>query len=210
VVGIYDAHHARVQFANSHHLTVNGLGPDLKFLAGSDTFTVPRPHANGRYTIIYTDEHGQQTSFIVLAPARDLAITSPAAHTRIPIPLPGAQVAMEYSLPYPASSAIAGPPIQTRVDAGVEGHCNAGRPDGIPTSALSCINVDSGQQDGTGCALISDTRGPQGSGYGFDNLAAGPGELYVDMTVTATFPQSGFASVSLYLRDVATLPITWV
>ncbi|HEV2236578.1 MAG TPA: hypothetical protein VGR57_07940 [Ktedonobacterales bacterium] len=209
VVAVHDAQHATVEFTNHQRLTVNGKDRDPSLLGGN-SYTIPRPPAGGSYTIAYTDENGHQTSVIVPAPARTLAITSPAAHAQIPIPQVGAQLDVQYAVPYPAPSALAQAPFRTQVDAGVEGRCKVGRPDGIATSALSCINVGSAQVDASGDAVISDTGVAPGMGFGFDNLAAGPGELYVQMSVAGTLPQSGFGSVLLTLDDVASLPITWV
>ena len=179
-------------------------------LFGGYSFTVPRPPTEGSYTIVYTDEGGHQTTVVVPAPARDLTITSPAADAQLPIPLPGAQLVARYTIPFPATSPLSQPRFSTDVFVGVEGPCKAGRSDGTPASAPSCINIGSAQQAPTGSAVISDTGVAPGFGHGFDNLAAGPGEMYVNMSVAGDLPSSGFASVHVSFDDVASIPITWV
>ena len=209
LVGIHDAHQARVELANHQRLTINGRDKDPS-LFGGYSFTVPRPPAEGSYTIVYTDEGGHQTTVVVPAPARDLTITSPAADAQLPIPLPGAQLVAQYTIPFPATSPLSQPRFSTDVFVGVEGPCKAGRPDGTPASTPSCINIGSAQQAPTGSAVISDTGVAPGFGYGFDNLAAGPGEMYVNMSVAGDLPSSGFASVHVSFDDVTSIPITWV
>jgi hypothetical protein len=202
----------RVALAGNQRLTVNGQAADpspLIGLGGSYHFTVSRSSAGGEYTIVYTDERGQQTSVVVPAPQHDLTITSPAAHAQIPIPAPGAPLALRYTAPelFPATSPLAKDPYR-QIDAGVEGHCRASRPDGISASAPSCINFGSTQPDESGVAVISDTGAlPE---YGFGNLAPGAGKLYVRVDVNGAMPPAGFASVWLMITDVVDIPITWV
>ncbi|HEX6800350.1 MAG TPA: hypothetical protein VF116_21740 [Ktedonobacterales bacterium] len=209
LVRIHDAQQAAVELTNHQRLTVNGRDRDPSLLGGY-SFTVPRPPPEGRYTIVYTDEGGHQASVVVPAPPRDLTITSPAAHAQVPIPQSRGQLAVRYAIPFPSTSPLSQRPFSTGVFAGVEGPCKAGRPDGIPASALSCINVGSAQQATTGNAVISDTGVVPGMGLGFDNLASGPGEMYVHMTVAGDLLSSGFASVQVSFDDVATIPIMWV
>lgn len=209
LVGIHDAQQATVELTNHQRLTVNGRDRDPSLLGGY-SFTVPRPPPEGRYTIVYTDEGGHQTSVSVPAPPRDLTITSPAARAQVPIPRPRGQLAVRYAIPFPPPSPLSQRPFSTDVYAGVEGACKAERPDGIPASALSCINVGSAQQVATGNAVISDSEVASGMGYGFDNLASGPGEMYVHMTVAGDLLSSGFAAVHVSFDDVSTIPIVWV
>jgi hypothetical protein len=202
----------RVALADNQRLTVNGRAPDtppLIRLGASYRFTVPRSSTGGEYTIVYTDERGQQTSVVVPAPQRDLAITAPTAHAQVPIPAPGSTLALRYTAPelFPATSPLA-KGLYRQIDAGVEGHCRASRPDGIPVSAPSCISLGSTQPDESGVAVISDTGAlPE---YGFGNLEPGAGKLYVRVDVNGAMPPAGFASVWLMVTDVVDIPITWV
>ncbi|HEY7093696.1 MAG TPA: hypothetical protein VH393_10975 [Ktedonobacterales bacterium] len=202
----------RVALADNQRLTVNGRAPDsppLIRLGASYRFTVPRSSTGGEYTFVYTDERGQQTSVVVPTPQHDLTITSPAAHAQVPIPTPGAPLALRYTAPelFPATARPPNSPY-TRIEAGAEGHCQAARPDGISASAPSCINFGSTQSDESGAAVISDTGAlPE---YGFINLAPGAGELYVRVDVYGYLPPAGFVSVLLSVTDIASIPITWV
>ncbi|HEX8033761.1 MAG TPA: hypothetical protein VF510_07935 [Ktedonobacterales bacterium] len=203
-----------VELTGKQHLTVNGRNEDSSPLGGilghsASRFTVPRASAGGEYTVVYTDERGQQTSVVVPAPQRDLTITSPTAHAQIPIPQPGGQVAVQYTDPslFPRTSPLSRPPSM-QVDAGAEGHCRVARRDGISASAPSCISFITSQPDETGNAVISDKNGlPE---YGFGNLAPGPGLLYARVDVYGNLPPAGFASVLMSSTDIASIPITWV
>jgi hypothetical protein len=202
----------RVALSGNQRLTVNGRAPDFSPLVGvggAYRFTVPRSSTGGEYTIVYTDERGQQTSVVVPAPQHDLTITAPAAHAQVPIPAPGAPLTLRYTAPelFPATARPPNFPY-TRIDAGVEGHCRASRPDGISASVPSCISLGSTQPDESGVAVISDTGAlPE---YGFSNLAPGAGKLYVRVDVNGEMPPAGFVSVLLMVSDVVDIPITWV
>lgn len=210
-VTLVTAHNAQLILADHQHLTVNGQAADqtLIRLGGAYRFTVPRSPSGGEYTIVYTDERGQQTNVVVPAPQRDLTLTAPAAHTRLPIPAPGERLTLRYTGPelFPSTSPLAHPPL-TEIYAGAEGPCRAARRDGISASAYSCIHVSSAQPDESGSAVISDTDGLPESGFG--NLAPGAGELYVRMDVNGELPSAGFASVWLRDTDVASIPVTWI
>jgi hypothetical protein len=210
-VTLETAQNAQLILADNQRVTVNGQAADpaLIHLGGAYRFTVPRSPSGGEYTIVYTDERGQQTSVVVPAPQRDLTLTAPAAHARLPIPAPGEQLTLRYAAPelFPSTSPLAHP-SQTEIYAGAEGPCRAARSDGISASALSCIHIASTQPEESGSAVISDTDGlPE---YGFGNLAPGAGELYVRIDVNGELPSAGFASVWLRDTDVASIPITWV
>lgn len=202
----------RVQLDDNQHLTVNDKTVDASAVSlgcCAYRFTVPRPPAGGKYTVVYTDERGQQTSVVVPAPQRDLMITSPAAHAQIAIPNPGGQVAVQYTVPslFPPTSPLSRFP-STQIHAGAEGHCRVETSPGIVASAPSCINVGSAQPDETGSAVISDTHALPGDGFG--NLAPGPGDLYVGVNVHGNLPPAGFASVLISFTDTVYIPITWV
>ncbi|HEX8033765.1 MAG TPA: hypothetical protein VF510_07955 [Ktedonobacterales bacterium] len=203
----------QIQLADNQHLTVNGQTVDASSSVPLDCcgyrFTVPRPPAGGKYTAVYTDERGQQTTVVVPAPQRDLTITSPTAHAQIAIPNPGGQVAVQYTVPslFPSISPLSRFP-STQIHAGAEGHCRVATSPGIVASAPSCINVGSAQPDETGSAVISDTHALPGDGFG--NLAPGPGDLYVGVNVHGNLPPAGFASVLISFTDTVYIPITWV
>ncbi|MGZ6363984.1 MAG: hypothetical protein ACXWP0_20105, partial [Ktedonobacterales bacterium] len=195
-------------------LTVNDRNEDSSPLGGilghsASRFTVPRAPAGGKYTIVYTDERGQQTSVVVPAPQRDLTITSPAAHAQLAIPQPGGQIAVQYTDPslFPPTSPLSRPPSM-QVDAGANGHCRVAKSNGTPTSAPNCSSAISSQPGEPGSVIISDTGELPENGFG--NLAPGPGDLYVVVTVSARLPSTGFASVDMSGFGVATIPITWV
>jgi hypothetical protein len=204
------AQNARLILTDDQRLTVNGQAADpspLVRLGGAYHFTVPRAPTGSEYTIVYTDERGRQTGVVVPTPQHDLTITSPAAHAQVPIPAPGAPLALRYTPPelFPATARPPNSPY-TRIEAGAEGHCQAARPDG--TSAPTCINFGSTQPDESGNAVISDTGAlPE---YGFSNLAPGAGELYVRVDVYGYLPPAGFVSAWLSVTDSASIPITWV
>jgi hypothetical protein len=170
---------------------------------------VPRQPSGGKYSIVYTDERGQQTSLVVPAPQRDLTLTAPAARTQLPIPAPGEKLTLSYRAPelFPSTSQLAHRPF-TEINAGAGGPCQAARPDGISATALSCIHVSSTQPDESGSAVISDTDGlPE---YGFGNLAPGAGKLYVRVDVYGELPSTGFVSALLSATDGASIPIIWI
>jgi hypothetical protein len=207
-----------VALADNQRLTINGHSKDPSPLLNCCLyrFTVPRPAAGENYTIVYTDERGQQTSVVAPAPQHDLTITAPAAYAQVPIPARGAQLAVRYTPPgfFPPTSQV-GKPLYTEIDAGVEGSCRVAKGDGIPASAPTCLNISSGklsnaQPDETASAVISDRDEPA---YGFGNLAPGPGKLYVGVNVDGDLPDlppGGFASVWVSVRDLTSIPITWV
>jgi hypothetical protein len=207
-----------VALADNQRLTINGHSKDPSPLLNCCLyrFTVPRPAAGENYTIVYTDERGQQTSVVAPAPQHELTITAPAAYAQVPIPARGAQLAVRYTPPgfFPPSSQV-GKPLYTEIDAGVEGSCRVAKGDGIPASAPTCLNISSGklsnaQPDETASAVISDRDEPA---YGFGNLAPGPGKLYVGVNVDGDLPDlppGGFASVWVSVRDLTSIPITWV
>jgi hypothetical protein len=206
------AQNARLILTDDQRLTVNGQAADpspLVRLGGAYHFTVPRAPIGSEYTIVYTDERGQLTSVVVPTPQHDLTITSPAAHAQVPIPAPGAPLALRYTPPelFPATARSSNSPY-TRIEAGAEGHCQAARPDGSSASASTCINFGSAQPDESGAALISDTGAPPE--YGFSNLAPGAGELYVRVDVYGYLPPGGFISALLSVTDSVSIPITWV
>lgn len=210
-VTMSDAHNARLILSGNQHLTVNGQEADFSLirLGGAYRFTVPRQPDGGEYTIVYTDERGQQTSVVVPAPQRNLTLTAPAAHSQIPIPASGERLMLRYMAPglFPPTAQLAHSP-NTEMSAGAEGPCRVARPDGISATALSCINVSSAQADESGSAMISDTEGlPE---YGFGNLAPGAGELYVREDVYGELPSTGFISVLLSVTEVVSIPITWI
>jgi hypothetical protein len=211
-VTVVTAHNARLILTDQQRLTVNGQAADpspFVQLGGVYQFTVPRPSNSANYTIVYTDERGQDSHVIVPAPQRDLTLTAPTAHTHIPIPTSGQQFTLHYTAPklFPSTSPPAEHP-STEVSAGAEGPCQIARRDGISATALSCIHVSSRQPDESGSAAISDTDVlPE---YGFSNLAPGAGELYVRMDVYGYLPPAGFISVLLSVSDVASIPITWI
>ena len=80
-VTLVTAHNAQLILADNQHLTVNGQAADFSptRLGGAYRFTVPRSPNGGEYTIVYTDERGQQTRVDVPTPQRDLTLTSPPA-----------------------------------------------------------------------------------------------------------------------------------
>ena len=112
-VTLSTAQNAQLILADNQHLTVNGQAADFSpiRLGGAYRFTVPRSPNGGEYTIVYTDERGQQTSVVVPAPQRDLTLTAPVAHTQIPIPAPGEQLTLRYTAPdlFPSTSPRADP-----------------------------------------------------------------------------------------------------
>jgi hypothetical protein len=167
-VTLETAQNARLILADNQHLTINGQAATLAptYLGGAYRFTVPRSPSGGEYTIVYTDERGQQTSVVVPAPQRDLTLTAPAAHTRLPIPAPGEQVTLRYTAPrlFTSTSPLTHLP-QTEIYAGAEGPCRAARSDGISASAPSCIHVSSTQPDESGSAVISDADVLPESGF---------------------------------------------
>lgn len=210
-VTLVTAHNAQLILADNQHLTVNGQAADFSptRLGGAYRFTVPRSPNGGEYTIVYTDERGQQTRVDVPTPQRDLTLTSPVAHTQIPIPAPGQQLTLRYTAPdlFPSTSPRADQP-STAISAGAEGPCQTARRDGISATALSCIHVSSAQPSESGSAVISDADIlPEA---GFSNLAPGAGELYVRVDVYGYLPPAGFLSVLLSDSEAASIPITWI
>jgi hypothetical protein len=212
-------HWYTVALANHQHLTVNGQSADadspLQFTA---QFTVPRPQAGGEYTIVYTDEHGQQTTAVVPAPQHALTITMPAAHAQIPIPQPGTLLAIHYTAPFPFTSPFAHRPF-AQMSGNAAGNCKAvaqtasGTPTATPTEAVPsepfCISIYSAQSDMTGTALVSDTG--LASKAGFGNLAPGPGQVAIYAAVYGDIPTAtGFAGVRIHFIESTSLPITWV
>lgn len=202
----------RLQLTGKQHLSVNGRDEDPSFPVSLACcvyrFTVPRPPAGGQYTIIYTDERGQQTTAVVPAPQPDLSITEPSAYTRIPIPKPGSPLDVHYTVPTFSSlvSSPAGPFMQ--IDAGAQGNCKHRTSDETTASGICYSNIDSGQPNVTGSAVISDAGSPPE--HGFDNTAPGPGELYVLASVAGNLPDTGFAYAHFQMSDLVSIPITWV
>lgn len=212
-------HWYTVTLTNHQHLTVNGHAADAdSSLQFTDQFTVPRPQARGAYTIVYTDEQGQQTTVVIPAPQRALTITMPAAHTQLPIPRPGAAMAIQYTAPFPLTSPFAHAPF-AQLSGNAAGSCKAAAPTepGTPTATATaavpsepfCISIYSAQSSMTGTALVSD-RGLV-SKAGFGNLAPGPGEVAIYAQVYGDIPTTtGFAGVRMHFIDSTSLPITWV
>jgi hypothetical protein len=114
-VTVSTAQNAQLILTDNQRLTVNGQAadpPPLIHLGGAYRFTVPRPPSSGQYTIVYTDERGQQTRVVVPAPQRDLTAISPVAHMQLPIPASGARLTLRYTAPdlFASTSPLAHPP----------------------------------------------------------------------------------------------------
>lgn len=208
-----------VALANHQYLTVNGKSADANSpLQFTDQFTVPRPQAGGEYKIVYTDDHGQQTTTLVPAPQQALAITMPAAHMQIPIPQPGAAIAIHYTAPFPLAMPFAHAPF-AQISGNAAGSCKAaaqtppGTPTATPTQAVPsepfCISIYGTGSDMTGTALVSDTGLVSKAGFG--NLTTGPGQVAIYMEVYGDIPTAtGFAGVRIHFIDSTSIPITWV
>jgi hypothetical protein len=234
-----------VIFGAGQRLTCNGVfvtQPDTRTtvigtLAG--TVTVPRQPPGGRYTFVYTDERGRQTTAVVPAPRVDFAITSPAAGARVPIPrrvdrrptaitptpnvsrppeLADAPLTVRYTVPYPAASLIRvptsnmdDPNMEDSVVASAHGACKEDvLKEDIPPE---CLQLHSDGQNATG---VVDATGEATIadthlpfGVGFENLAPGPGSVDVNMSVMWFLPATGFASFHVIFHDDASNPVTW-
>jgi hypothetical protein len=61
-VTLETAQNAQLILADNQHLTINGQAANISpvRLGGAYRFTVPRSPSGGEYTIVYTDERGQQ------------------------------------------------------------------------------------------------------------------------------------------------------
>jgi hypothetical protein len=212
-------HWYTVTLANHQYLTVNGQSADADSpLQFTDQFTVPRPQAGGEYKIVYTDEHGKQTTAVVPAPQHALMITMPAAHAQIPIPQPETLLAIHYTAPFPLTSPLAHAPF-AQISGNAAGNCKAaaqtaaGTPTATPTEAVPsepfCISIYRAQSDMTGTALVNDTGLVSKAGFG--NLVPGPGQVAIYAAVYGDIPTAtGFAGVRIHFIDSTSLPITWV
>jgi hypothetical protein len=181
------------------------------------TGVVTRQPPGGTYMCIYTDENGKRTTFYVPEPTGQLAITSPRAGAKVPIPwrsespwylatpaaTPEAPVlhspfAVAYTLPdRPAQQQTAS------IVATVEGCASA-------TDVATCGVVAEAReeypaQDGT--FRVSDDS-PLPAGY--DHLSPGPGQVSLAFRMSWQLAPQGFRSLDVDVEEQVTTAFTWV
>jgi hypothetical protein len=195
-----------VRFTNHQHLTVNGLEVPHKDSGSSREpprrdVTLPRQPPGGAYTFVYTDEQGRQTAAVVPAPPVDFTITEPAAGAQVQIPrLTSQTLTVHYTVPFPPASLPAAPATsQDRVVAQANGNCKEHRRES------SCLLIGGGADPVTGAVALGKFAAPYG--YGFENLAPGPGSIQLVMTVSWYLPTAEFFSFRAIFQDTAAVPI---
>lgn len=71
-----------------------------------------------------------------------------------------------------------------------------------------CLFIRGREESVTGTVVLMDTYVPYG--YGFENLALGPGSIQLSMQVSWYLPATEFLSFRAVFFDTTTIPITWV
>jgi hypothetical protein len=170
---------------------------------------IPRQHAGGVYTCVYTDDQGKQTTLLVPAPQGHFAMIDllPNATITIPFsakrPVPttrfsGSRRPPEYTstlhlrylfppLPQGATATLSAPAWATRPSLGVGG-------------------ID---EPATGTYDLSDAQ--EAYGNGFESFQPVPGSLGVGATIIwPALPPGGFHSVKVTYLDGFNFPVQWV
>lgn len=218
-VRLSDTSGNQVVLAKDQTLRINGVALDTSHppkLYDAYTMTVPRAPLGGNYTVVYTDERGQQTTVVIPAAQHDLAITSPAANARVPIPqstaISRASLTVRYSaafdeatLPVPISKNGYRPPYE----ATAYGSCKTAGNSGTPASDPRCVIVANYQQDDSGSITITD-KVDYAPKFRFDNLTPGSGIISVDAHMALVMPPGGFYTLGVTFVDETSIPITWV
>ena len=217
-ITIFDASDANktIQLTTSQHLTINGVALDTakppKLFEGY-TLTVPRAPLGDSYTVVYSDEGGKQTTVVIPAAQRDLAITAPAANARVPIPQSTANdapsLAVRFTPPFDADVPISKQDYRPPYDADVFGACKSTTYQGTPASYPRCALVGGTTLDGTDGVVVRENANDPPA-FRFNNIAPGPGVVSVDAHVSLLIPPGGFGALTVTFTDATSIPITWV
>jgi hypothetical protein len=208
---IADAAHGQdVALTNQQFFTVNGVRvPEPPPPSGQTTIpfvrfvTVPRQPPGGSYRFVYTDERGQQTTFVVPAPQADFVVTSPAPMAHVPIPAPSSgALTVHYTVPFPVSAFPSTPTSELP-------------PVHYTEDTVMATASGSFQSGFAGTVLASDQQSPTGTvtivNTGFQHLVSGPGTIRVSATVAwFLLARAGFAAIQMGFHDTVEVPIFWV
>lgn len=230
--------HAIAHFSGGQYLMVNGvrLSENSSSHGVSHVAVIPRQPPGGRYTMVYTDEHGTHTSVDIPAPQADLAVIEPAPGANVPIPQRETS-AIPTPTPMPTPTVV---PSRTPDNAHVPlvvRYAVPYSPGSLPTSPLNHTPNDSAAFTVRGAVLGACSPLKQGDcpsvpsisassdeatgtltfrdwyleyGRGFESIEPGPGSIRLDATVRWYVPHSGFGSLQLTYVDAVDSPITWV
>lgn len=213
-----------VELTGGQTLTCNGVAfPGLDHASGLSDATkkhsldLPRLPEGGAFTFVYTDERARQTTLVVPVASGHLAITSPAAGSTVPIPVPrgalptvaavatvtpapsGADqvswMSVGYSLPTPPQHAV--------VTLSGEADC------GAASEPFQCGDVLGQDQlaTATDTYLLSDAT-YAGAG-GFETFQPGPGRIRLGTAIAWAPDAEGFSAVDVQLLDSALIPVVW-
>jgi hypothetical protein len=217
-ISIFDAadNNHQVQLTQGQHLTVNGVAVDTANppkLFEDYTLTVPRAPLGGNYTLDYTDERGQQTTVVIPAAQRDLAITSPAVNASVPIPQPTAgdppSMTIHFTPPFDEAVPISKQDYRPPYEGNVFGACKSTTYQGTPATYARCALVGATEPSGTD-GVIAKENANDPPAFRFSNIAPGPGVVSVDAHVSLLIPSSGFHALTVNFTDETSIPITWV
>ena len=217
-ISIFDAtdNNHQVQLTKDQHLTVNGVAVDTANppkLFEDYTLTVPRAPLGGKYSVVYTNEQGQQTTVALPAAQHDLAITAPAANARVPIPQATADdapsMAIRFTPPFDESVAISKQDYRPPYEGNVFGACKSTTYNGTPASYPRCALVGATEPSGTDGVVVKENANDPHA-FRFSNIAPGPGVVSVDAHISLLVPSSGFHALTVNFTDETSIPITWI
>lgn len=171
---------------NGVALAFGGAGESASY--GEYAAQVPRAAARQGYTLVYTDEHGTQTTFAIPATQGTLAITGLHPDDSLPIP-DTAQLSVHY------------------MGVGLEG---ATARDHITVASTAASDQLSYAADPhTSVAGPYDVTVPSAHLYSAW-MKPGPGSLAIQEETDITPPPGGFAVVDLSYLDSVSVPVTWI
>lgn len=186
---------------------------------GLGSILLNRQPPGGAYHCIYTDDQGKTSPVTVPVPPGNLALTSPAPGTAIPIPV-SAQYPTPEGSPTPLFRALestdsltidyTAPTFPTGVTIkifSISAECGSAAYPGACGTVNGC--VFSGVHElASGSCIISDANVPYS--YGFARFSPGPGSIGLVSDFKWTAPVAVFQELNIEYADKLNTPIIWV
>jgi hypothetical protein len=185
---------------------------------GVGSILLNRQPPGGSYHCIYTDDQGKTSPVTVPVPPGNLAITSPAPNTAVPIPVSAQSPTpegsptplfrtLESTDPLTIDYTVPTLPADVTVNLSVNAQCgSAAAPDacGIVTGCA----VSDARELASGSCTLSDANTPYT--YGFARFSPGPGSIGLVSDFKWTAPAAVFQELRVEYADRLNMPIIWV
>ena len=185
---------------------------------GLGSILLNRQPPGGAYHCIYTDDQGKTSPVTVPVPSGNLAITSPAPGTAIPIPA-SAQTPTPEGSPTPFFHTLESTDPLTidytvpTLPADVTANLSIGAECGSPAAPDACGMVNgcavyAVHELASGSCTFSDANAPYG--YGFARFSPGPGSIGIVSDFRWSAPVAVFQKLNIEYADRLNMPIIWV